>query len=246
MQSSISPAITAQRRRLLCLRAWACSTNRIAFFFSSRRRHTRCLSDWSSDVCSSDWRARDPDPGTGPAAVALVALVLASCAAPAASSPAPSATTIPIPTTAAPPTSSPSPTPSPRIGPGVVQNVQLVASGLRAPWAVDLASDGRLFVTERAGRVRIVQLGPGGGLRPDPWATLPASTSSDGEKGLLGIALDPDFTQNGFVYLYYSYGPPNGVTRNTVVRMSDQNGLGTQATLLLHRIPGNNTHDGGS
>ena len=89
--------------------------------------------------------------------------------------------------------------------------MQLVASGLRAPWAVDLAPDGRLFVTERAGRVRIVQLGPGGGLRPDPWASLPASTSSDGEKGLLGIALDPDFTQNGFVYLYYSYGPPNGV-----------------------------------
>jgi glucose/arabinose dehydrogenase len=77
--------------------------------------------------------------------------------------------------------------------------VQLVASGLRAPWAVDLASDGRLFVTERAGRVRIVQLGPGGGLRADPWATVPASTSSDGEKGLLGIALDPEFASNGFV-----------------------------------------------
>jgi len=123
--------------------------------------------------------------------------------------------------------------------------VQLVTSGLRAPWAVDLASDGRLFVTERAGRVRIVQLGPGGGLRPDPWATLPASTSSDGEKGLLGIALDPDFTQNGFVYLYYSYGPPNGVTRNKVVRMRDQNGLGTQETIILDGIPGNNTHDGG-
>src|SRR5207249_4172366 len=83
--------------------------------------------------------------------------------------------------------------------------------GLRVPWAVDLAPDGRLFVTERAGRVRIVQLGPGGGLRADPWATVPASTSGDGEKGLLGIALDPSFASNSFVYLYYSYAPSAGV-----------------------------------
>src|SRR5439155_6177059 len=120
-------------------------------------------------------------------ALTLIALLLCSCAGPAASSPSSSVTTIPIPTTAPPPT----PTASPRIGPAVVQNVQLVASGLRAPWAVDLAPDGRLFVTERPGRVRIVQLGPGGGLQPDSWATVPASTSIDGERGLLGIALDP-------------------------------------------------------
>src|SRR5205814_7078447 len=35
------------------------------FFFSSRRRHTRCLSDWSSDVCSSDLAADRRDPGDG-------------------------------------------------------------------------------------------------------------------------------------------------------------------------------------
>src|SRR5207247_9670308 len=178
-------------------------------------------------------------------AAILITFLLVSCIAPPASTTSPRITNIPIPTTPPPPTARPTPTPSPRIGPAVVENVQLVASGLRAPWAVDLAPDGRLFVTERAGRVRIVQLGPGGGLRPDPWATLPASTSTDGEKGLLGIALDPDFTQNGFVYLYYSYGPPNGVTRNKVVRMRDQNGLGTQETIILDGIPGNNTHDGG-
>ncbi|MEK6226608.1 MAG: PQQ-dependent sugar dehydrogenase [Chloroflexota bacterium] len=164
---------------------------------------------------------------------------------PPSASSSPSTTTIPIPTTAAPSTASPTPTPSPRIGPAVVENVQLVASGLRAPWAVDLAPDGRLFVTERVGRVRIVQLGPGGGLRADPWATVPASTSSDGEKGLLGIALDPQFASNGFVYLYFSYAAPGGATRNKVVRMRDQNGLGTEETVVLDGIPGNNDHDGG-
>jgi glucose/arabinose dehydrogenase len=122
--------------------------------------------------------------------------------------------------------------------------VQLVASGLRAPWAVDLAPDGRLFVTERAGRVRVVQLGPGGGLRPDPWVTVPASSSGDGEKGLLGIALDPQFASNGFVYLYYSY-TSGGLTRNKLVRMRDANDRGIEETILLDGIPGNNNHDGG-
>ena len=126
-----------------------------------------------------------------------------------------------------------------------MQNVQLVAAGLRAPWAVDLAPDGRLFVTERAGRVRIVKLGPDGGLQPDPWATLPASTSTDGEKGLLGIAIDPAFAQNGFVYLYYSYEAPAGATRNKVVRMRDSSGRGVDETIVLDGIPGNNNHDGG-
>src|SRR5438309_10193844 len=112
-------------------------------------------------------------------------MVLASACAGSPSRPtsSPQTTTIAIPTTAPPPSASPTPTPSPRIGPAVVENVQLVASGLRAPWAVDLAPDGRLFVTERPGRVRIVQLGPGRGLRADPWATLPASTGGDGEQG---------------------------------------------------------------
>ena len=178
-------------------------------------------------------------------ALTLIAVLLLSCAGPAASSPSSSVTTIPIPTTAPPLTSSPTPTASPRIGPAVVQNVQLVASGLRAPWAVDLAPDGRLFVTERPGRVRIVQLGPGGGLQPDSWATVPASTSIDGERGLLGIALDPDFAQTRFVYLYYTYVAPGGAIRNKVVRLRDQSDRGVEETVILDGILGNNAHDGG-
>ncbi|TMC69303.1 MAG: PQQ-dependent sugar dehydrogenase, partial [Chloroflexi bacterium] len=172
-------------------------------------------------------------------------LLVLSCAAPPAASSSSRATTIPIPTTPPPATASPTPTPSPRIGAAVVENVQLVASGLRAPWAVDIAPDGRLFVTERAGQVRIVRLGPGGGLRADPWATVPASTSPDGEKGLLGIALDPSFATDGFVYLYYSYAVPGGATRNKLVRMRDVNDRGVEETILLDGIPGSANHDGG-
>lgn len=180
---------------------------------------------------------------TARGAIALLTVLLFACAAPPATS-SPGTTVIPIPTTPPPTTANPTPTPSPRVGAAVVENVQLVAAGLRAPWAMDLAPDGRLFVTERAGRIRLVQLGQGGGLRPDPWATVPASTSGDGEKGLLGIALDPDFVRNGFVYIYYSYAAPSG-TRNKLVRMRDASDRGVEETVLLDGIPGANNHDGG-
>jgi len=143
------------------------------------------------------------------------------------------------------PPPTPTPTPSPRVGPAVVENVQLIASGLEAPWSVALAPDGRLFVTERPGRVRIVRLGAGGGLASRPWATVPARANPDAERGLLGIALDPDFARNGFVYLYYSYAGAGGATLNRLVRMRDTNGSGTDETILLDNIPGSSNHDGG-
>jgi glucose/arabinose dehydrogenase len=146
---------------------------------------------------------------------------------------------------AATPTPTPAPTPSPRLGLAVVENVQLIAAGLEVPWAVALAADGRLFVTERPGRVRIVRLGAGGGLDARPWATLPARANPDAERGLLGIALDPDFARNGFVYLYYSYGGAGGATLNRLVRMHDTNGAGTDETILIDNIPGSSNHDGG-
>lgn len=182
-----------------------------------------------------------------PLAAALFSVV--ACAAPAA---APSATPLVIaseparsgpPTTT--PTPAPTPTPSPRVGPAVVENVQLVASGLEVPWAVAEAPDGRLFVTERPGRVRIVRLGRGGGLEARPWATVPARANPDAERGLLGIALDPDFARNGFVYLYYSYAGAGGATLNRLVRMHDSSGVGTDETVLLDNIPGSSNHDGG-
>jgi glucose/arabinose dehydrogenase len=127
----------------------------------------------------------------------------------------------------------------------VVENVQLITAGLEAPWGMALAPDGRLFVTERPGRVRIVRFGTRGGLEAQPWATVPARANPDAERGLLGVALDPDFSRNGFVYLYYSYAAPGGVTLNRLVRMHDTSGAGTDEKILLDNIPGSANHDGG-
>ena len=127
-----------------------------------------------------------------------------------------------------------------------MQDVKVLITGLQIPWAVDLAPDGRLFITERLGRVRIASFdGSTATLQPEPWATVDARISPNTERGLLGIALDPDFAKNGFVYLYYSYRGPGTTTLNRLVRMRDANGVGVEETILLDAVPGSDQHDGG-
>src|SRR5687768_11664967 len=75
----------------------------------------------------------------------------------------------------------------------------LVASGLSSPTTMAVAPDGRVFVAEQGGRVRVVK---NGSLLPTPFASLPAV--SGGERGLTGIAFDPSFSSNGHVYLYWT------------------------------------------
>src|SRR5688500_11862132 len=90
---------------------------------------------------------------------------------------------------------------------------ELGAGGLQRPVAMDFAPDGRIFVTEQPGRVRVIKNGQ---VQPTPFVTLPVS--STGERGALGITLDPNFSANGFVYVYYTANTPtihNRVSRFT-------------------------------
>jgi glucose/arabinose dehydrogenase len=80
--------------------------------------------------------------------------------------------------------------------------VQVVASGLRVPWQIAFTPRGDALVTERPGAVRL--LGGDGKLRERPLARV--RVTSQGEGGLLGLALDPDFERNSFVYLYFTRG----------------------------------------
>jgi aldose sugar dehydrogenase len=80
-----------------------------------------------------------------------------------------------------------------------------VAAGLDTPWGMAVASDGRIFLTERSGRIRLIDEQ---GLRPEPWATLPVDQR--GEAGLLGIALAPDFEVSGAVYVAGVYRESRG------------------------------------
>ena len=78
--------------------------------------------------------------------------------------------------------------------------VRTVATGLDTPWDIAFLPDGRALVTERPGRVRLLE--SDGRLQPDPVARI--TVSEEGEGGLLGLALDPEFAANQFVYLYFT------------------------------------------
>ncbi len=119
--------------------------------------------------------------------------------------------------------------------------VETVAAGLVAPWSLPFAPDRRIFVTERPGRLRV--LTPDGQLRPEPVAEI-GDVAAQGEGGLLGIALDPDFAANHRLYLYYTFRSGGGL-QNRVVRFTENDNRLTGGTIILDGIPGASTHNGG-
>jgi glucose/arabinose dehydrogenase len=78
-----------------------------------------------------------------------------------------------------------------------------LVDGLDKPTSMAFAPDGRLFICEQAGRLRILQ---DGRLLPEPF--LSVETDSSGERGLLGVAFDPDFPLQPYVYVYYTATRP--------------------------------------
>src|SRR5258707_11334041 len=79
----------------------------------------------------------------------------------------------------------------------------LVTGGLSNPTAMSFAPDRRLFLCQQGGQLRIVN---NGALLPTPFVSL--TVDSQGERGLLGVALDPNFGSNQFVYVYYTATTP--------------------------------------
>ncbi len=78
----------------------------------------------------------------------------------------------------------------------------VIASGLQDPTNMAFAPDGRIFLTEKRGRVRVFKNGT---LLTTPLIDLSDRINDYFDRGLLGIALDPDFTNNGYIYLMYVY-----------------------------------------
>jgi len=82
-----------------------------------------------------------------------------------------------------------------------------VAEGLEQPWSLAFLPDGRMLVTEKAGRLRVVAKGK---LEPEPVAGVPEVTVH-GQGGLHDVALHPEFTKNSLVYLAYAAKGSDGV-----------------------------------
>ena len=115
-------------------------------------------------------------------------------------------------------------------GPVEVQT-SVLATNLEAPWDVAFLPDGNALLTERDSG-RVLSVSPSG--ETEEVQTLPADGS--GEGGLLGLALSPDYEDDGLVYAYYTTAEDNRVVRFR---------LGDEPEPILTGIPVNTYHNGG-
>src|SRR5262245_23813600 len=109
--------------------------------------------------------------------------------------------------------------------------------------AMEFAPDGRLLVSQQSGKLRIVQNGT---LLATPFLTL--NVDPTGERGLLGVAFDPNFATNDFVYVYYTAISPT--IHNRVSRFTANGNVavpGSEVVLLeLNALSGATNHNGGA
>lgn len=117
--------------------------------------------------------------------------------------------------------------------------VEVLATGLEIPWAMDFLPDGRLIFTERNGGLKVLE---------DGEVTLVSSVpvETQAESGLHGVAVDPDFALNGHVYIYYTYRSGEQVF-NRVSRLTEmERNVFGEERVLLDEIPAARIHDGGA
>jgi glucose/arabinose dehydrogenase len=118
-----------------------------------------------------------------------------------------------------------------------------VASGLSSPTAMQFSPDGRLFVCLQGGQLRVIK---NGALLPAPFLTV--SVSSSGERGLLGVAFDPNFATTQYVYVYYTATTPT--VHNRVSRFTASGDVavpGSEVVILeLNTLSASPYHNGGA
>jgi glucose/arabinose dehydrogenase len=119
--------------------------------------------------------------------------------------------------------------------------IKVIVENLYVPWAIDISDDGKIYFTERSGTIRIIEEGK---LNPQPLITFTEPFISQGEGGLMGIALDPNYSQNHYMYAMHSYGDGNQLF-NRVVRLVENNNIASIDKILLDKIPGGQIHNGG-
>lgn len=107
-----------------------------------------------------------------------------------------------------------------------------VATGLNTPTAMEFTPDGRILICQKGGQLRVYK---NGSLLSTPAITLSVNTA--GERGLIGVTVDPAFATNNFVYLYYS---TSGTTKNRVSRFTMSGDVLTGEQVILD-FP-NDTH----
>jgi len=116
--------------------------------------------------------------------------------------------------------------------------VETIAENLTIPWSIDWTPDGMIIFTERNGNLRAIQNGQ---LLQEPLLSLGVGGI---EGGMLGVAVDPNYSENHYIYVYYTYNEFLSTT-NKLVRYQLENGIVNEDKVLIDDIPGGPFHDGG-
>jgi glucose/arabinose dehydrogenase len=118
-----------------------------------------------------------------------------------------------------------------------------MVSGLARPYQMEFAPDGRLFVTQQGGKLKVIKDGV---LLSQPFLTVTVDTS--GDRGLIGIAFDPNFAANPYVYVYYTATTPTIHNRVSRFRAAgDVAVAGSEEILLdIDDLKTSTTHNGGA
>ncbi len=117
----------------------------------------------------------------------------------------------------------------------------VITNAISSPTAMAIAPDGRVFVSEQTGNLRVVKNGV---LLPTPFVTV--AVNSSGERGLLGVAFDPSFATNQFVYVYHTTS--TAPIHNRIVRFTANGDValpGSMVTLFDLDTLGATNHNGG-
>ena len=117
--------------------------------------------------------------------------------------------------------------------------VETVVSGLQVPWSIVWTPDGRMLLTERNGRVRVVENGK---LLTQPLFTVP-DVEPSGESGLMGLTLHPQFARNRFLYLSYAFKGGSDQFVH-VVRYREDGGSLTDRHVIIDNVPAAQYHAG--
>ncbi len=110
--------------------------------------------------------------------------------------------------------------------PKVPFEVELYVAGINFPTRMVWAPDGRLFVAEKGGAIRVISAD--GVLQTEPVIVL--ETNEEGEQGLLGVTLDPGFAENHYIWAFHTWSDPDHTREHPwhrLVRFVEQNGVGS-------------------
>lgn len=120
-------------------------------------------------------------------------------------------------------------------------DVEIIAENLYVPWALTISGEGKIYFTERSGGIYVIE----NGIRKDqPLIVLEEPFIAAGEGGLMGIVLDPEFTQNHYMYVMHTYQEENRIF-NRVIRLVEEDNNAFIDKVMIDRIPGGRIHDGG-